>query len=68
MVHIAVQALFHLLAQLYLVAQAVIFAAILTLILSRQRGATATRKIMLANVSRSSQKSNLTQYSNRRNF
>lgn len=68
MVHIAVQPLFHLLAQLYLVAQAVIFCAILTLMLIKQRAPTAARKIVLANVSASNRKSNLTQYRRRRSF
>jgi hypothetical protein len=68
MIHIAVQPLFHLLAQLYLVAQAVIFCAVLTLVLIKQRASTASRKIVLANVSASNRKSNLTQYRKRRSF
>ncbi len=68
MVQITVQPLFHLLAHLYLFAQAIIFAAVLTLMLPRQRASTAIRKIVLANASASNRKSNLTQYSKRRNF
>lgn len=68
MVQISVQPVLHLIAQIYLAAQAIIFGAILTMMLPGQLASRDTQKIALANVSARRRKTNLTGYSKHRNF